>query len=116
MAARKELHSEKWISTSITNFSSIHNNNHEFWGGQCNKKSLIWPRSANDSFVKGKTLNAVAFLQVAEFHMKWKILVLLMFYLVTQMKLQLLIPQKICLDHTRLPNKPLQKQQFPRLT
>lgn len=51
---------------------SVHTNDHQFGLGQSNKKSLIQPRSANDSFVKEKTLNAVVFLQVAEFHMKWK--------------------------------------------
>lgn len=79
------------------------------------KKSLIQPRSANDSLVKEKTLNAVVFLQVAEFHMKWKTLVLLMFYFVTQDVIKISNPTKICLDHTSLPNKPLQKQQFPGL-
>lgn len=33
--------------------------------------------------LRKKTLNPVVFPQVAEFHMKWKILVLVMFYFVT---------------------------------
>lgn len=43
--------------------------------------------------------------------MKWKILILVMFYFVTQdQEITTSNPTKICLDHTNLPNKPLQKQ------
>lgn len=53
---------------------------------------------------------------MAKFHIKWKILALLMFYFVTQDEITTSNPTKICLDHASLPNKPLQKQQFSGLT
>lgn len=45
----------------------------------------------------------MVFLQVAEFHMKWKIVVLVMFYFVTQdQEITTSNPTKICSDHTIL--------------